>query len=195
MFELGGSFFGPAFQAGSTVMSMLGKSRAADAMLEVGKRKQAMLDAQAAQLEINAGQQVAAGQRSAMEDQRQARLAQSRALAIAAASGGGASDPTIINLMAKLAGEGSYRSMVDIYQGQEKARTMNDQARMDRYSGQVAMTDAETAAQAKRAEMIPTLLSGAATMYSRFGEKSDPAKKGFGDTVGTDPRDIMPIWD
>lgn len=173
-----GTMLPAGMQAAGTVFSAMGQMRAGDAAMEAGRRKQMGLESQAAQLEVNAGQQVAVAQRAAEDDQRMARLAGSRALALAAASGGGASDPTIMNLMAKLAGEGTYRAMANLYSGKEKARGMTDQARMARYSGDVAMSDAAAAKSASRLSAFSTVLNGATSLYSRFGEQSDPAKGG-----------------
>lgn len=175
-----GTMLPAGMQAAGTVFSAMGKMRAGDAALESGRRKQMGLKSQAAQLEVNAGQQVAVAQRAAEDDRRVAALAGSRALALAAASGGGASDPTIMNLMAKLAGEGTYRAMAALYSGKEKARGMTDQARMARYSGDVAMSDAEAAKSASRFSAFSTVLNGATSLYSRFGKPSDPASSGGG---------------
>src|SRR3954470_23681372 len=59
-------------------------------------RKKATAEFEANQLEVQAGQVVAASQRDVLDVQRVGRLAQSRARAVAAASGGGASAPTVI---------------------------------------------------------------------------------------------------
>lgn len=181
MFE--GLTFNPgmAFNAASTVMSMMGQSKAGDAALAAARRKKMAYDSQAAQLDINAGQQVASAQRAAEDERYQASLLKSRALALAAASGGGASDPTIVNLMAKLSGRGEYNSETAMYQGQEKARGMTDQARMARYSGDVAMADGEAAKDASRLSMVSTLLNGASSLYTKYGQSTDPsASNGFG---------------
>lgn len=166
----------PMMQTASTVFTAMGQSSQGDAAMEAGRRKMMSAQSQAAQLDRNATQQVAASQRGAEDDQRQTQLAMSRALAVAAASGGGASDPTIVNTIARLAGEGAYRSMSTLYQGQEQARAMRDQAAMSRYSGDVAMADAKTAKDASTfsamATLAPTVLKGASSMYKKYGAAS-----------------------
>lgn len=93
---------------------------------------------QADQLRQNAGQAQAAAQRDAISADRQDELIASRALAVAAASGGGASDPTVINLIAKNAAEGAYRKQMALYAGDDKARSMMIAADAADYSGRSA---------------------------------------------------------
>lgn len=69
-----------------------------------------------------AGVVVAASQRVAHEERRQADLAASRALAVAAASGGGVSDPTVVDTLVRIRGEGALRASVALYEGEERAR-------------------------------------------------------------------------
>ena len=158
--------------AASTVMNMQAQSPQGDAALEVGKRKQAADEFQAQQLDINAGQAKAAGQISAINQDRNTSLVLSRARAVAAASWGGASDPTIIRLMANIAGEGAYRANVARYEGDTQARTMGMQAAALRYQGANALADAETAKDASNLSMVSTALSGDSkilSMGSKYG--------------------------
>jgi len=150
-----------ALTAAATVMS-------AGAQIRQGKQAQSAANDEAAQLEQNAGQQIASSQRAALSDEQQARLAQSRALAVAAASGGGASDPTIVGILSRLNGEGTYRSMVDLYQGQERARQLNDQASAARYKGESAASNSKLSAAA-------TLVSGSSSMYSKYAADHRPS--------------------
>lgn len=69
-----------------------------------------------------AGVVVAASQRNAHEEKRQADLAASRALAVAAASGGGVSDPTVVDTLVRIRGEGALRASVALYEGEERGR-------------------------------------------------------------------------
>jgi hypothetical protein len=74
--------------------------------------------------ERQAGIVVAASQRTAAEELRQADLVASRALAVAAASGGGVSDPTVVDILARTRGEGVYRANVALYEGEERSRAI-----------------------------------------------------------------------
>jgi hypothetical protein len=80
---------------------------------------------QAEQLRVNAGQMLAVGQHDAENVDRQTRLIASRALAVAAASGGGASDPGVVNTISDIAAEGAYRRALAIYHGESSARVLN----------------------------------------------------------------------
>jgi hypothetical protein len=80
-----------ALQAGGTIIGANAEAKS--------------LRSEAAQLDAMAGQDRASSQREAVEQRRQARLLQSRALAVGAATGG-AMDPTVVNTIADLEGEG-----------------------------------------------------------------------------------------
>jgi len=88
------------------------------------------------QLRQNAGQARASSQRQAYNVEEQSKMVMSRALAVAASSGGGASDPGVINIMAKIASEGAYRKAVALYEGEDAARRMGMQADAAEYEGQ-----------------------------------------------------------
>lgn len=115
----------------------------------------------AKQDEINAGQERASAQRRMIEDLRQMRLTQSRTQAVAAASGAGALDPSVMDIMGDLETEGRYRAAVSGYEGEERARDLETSAVLSRYSGK----------QAKKAgniKAISTLMSGATDLYSKY---------------------------
>lgn len=133
-----------------------------------GEQRKEAAEYQARQLEQNAGQAQAAAQRAAAERRREAQLAQSRALAVAAASGGGASDPTVVDIISDLNAEGTYRSMLELYEGDDRARLLRQQAASARYSGEVA-------AQAGRSNAVATIFKGAT---SALWMKYAPAQTG-----------------
>jgi len=117
---------------------------------------------EAVQLETNAGLERASSQRRAMEERRQAQLAGSRGLAVAAASGGAADDPTVVNLLAGIEGEGEYRALTALYEGEETARGMEAEAAARRRG----------AKSAKKAGLIKagsTILSAGSSLYDRYG--------------------------
>lgn len=119
-------------------LDVFGRLFSAFGSLQSGSDEKAAADFQAAQLRQNAGQALASSQREAITVQQQADLVASRALAVAAASGGGASDPTVVKIMAGIAGEGAYRTAVSLYQGEEKARSLLNQAAAVQYNGELA---------------------------------------------------------
>jgi hypothetical protein len=115
-----------------------GYQQAAEASRVAGRRKNVAAQYEAQQLEQAAGQSIAASQRDSLEEKRRADLAASRALALAAASGGGASDTTVVNIISKLKGEGSYRSAVALYRGEDQARRLRMGGKAKRYEGAIA---------------------------------------------------------
>lgn len=117
---------------------------------------------QAAQLNQQAGQERAIAQRNAIEQRHKATLANSRALAVAAAGGGGASDPTVNNIMGDITGQGEYNALSALYTGEERARGMNMQADVARLEGK----------QARSASLLKagtTILGAGSTLADRFG--------------------------
>lgn len=119
---------------------------------------------EAAQLEVNAGQERAASQRSAMEERRQGRLASSRALALAAASGAGADDPTVVNAIADIEGEGEYRALTALYEGNTAGDDLERQAAARR-------REAKTVKRASYFKAAGTILGAGASMADRYGGK------------------------
>jgi len=137
---------------------------------KAGKAADKLAQFKADQLEQKAGQERAVSQRKADSARRTSRYAESRALALAAASGGGASDPTVVNIMAGIAGEGEMAAQSALYEGEERARGSEMAADASRYEG----------AQAKRAGNIKagtTLMSS----FSKFGNQSLTEKYTPGD--------------
>mgnify|MGYP001606871182 CR=1 FL=1 len=116
------------------------------------------------QLDVQAAQQRAMSQREAIDQRRQARLATSRGLAVAAASGGGADDPSVVNLLADLEGEGEYRALTSLYNGEEQARAKEVQATDYRS----AAKNAKTMGWLKAGT---TILNAGSTIADRAGGK------------------------
>lgn len=90
----------------------------------------AAADAQetAAQLRENAGQAEAAGQHAGEEELRKAELTMSRMLAVAAASGASAVDPTVVKLASGVAAEGELNAGMQRFNAESQARGMRLQA-------------------------------------------------------------------
>ena len=103
------------------------------------QRQATALQFQKEQATVNAGQAIAAGQMGAQEQRRQGALINSRAQALAAASGGGALDPTVVRIMANNAGETALRANIALYQGEEQARQLRMQAAARGYDAQMAI--------------------------------------------------------
>jgi hypothetical protein len=137
-----------------------------------GANLQAAAEFTAMQLEQQAGDAIASAQRRAWNEDRATKYLASETLARAAASGGGASDPTVINLIAKQAEEGAYRRQVALYEGDSRARAMRLQAEARRFEGGSQRSAAENAGKASMFGAGTSLLTSMAkdsSLYQRFG--------------------------
>lgn len=117
---------------------------------------------QAAQLRSEADNAAATGQRQAQDAQVQSQYIASRALAVAAASGGGASDPGVVTLMARNAQMGAYHQAVALYNGADRARALNLQASAKDYQGKEVAFNSDQMAAAQTFGAATTLMSGRA---------------------------------
>lgn len=185
--------FIPAIVTGAGAgMEYAGNKGAAGGSRAAAKRTAVALQFQAAQARQNAGQEIAASQRDAAEQQRQIRLMNSRALALAAASGAGATDPTIVKIISNNAGEGAYRAALSLYKGEERARAMRMEAAARDYDASLAVEDGERRAGAYDRAAIGSLFKGAGSLAMRFGYDRPKANDGgAGWTSGAD----LPVGD
>ncbi|RWL14888.1 MAG: hypothetical protein EOR57_31575 [Mesorhizobium sp.] len=98
-------------------------------------------DFEAQQLEMKAKEETAAAQREALDKRREGAIINSRAQALAAASGAGAGTdaPTIVKLMGKTAGEAEYNAGTSMYGGLSRAAGLRDSAKGRRASGKASL--------------------------------------------------------
>jgi len=132
-----------------------------------GKAEQEGAYFEAAQMETAAGQQQAVAQRNAQEELRKSEVLQSRALAVAGASGAGVNDPTVLKILSDFAAEGQLAADTQLYSGDEAARNLKLQAKVTRWQGGQARAGRgvqSQAAKAKgRAAVVGSLLDAAGT--------------------------------
>ena len=110
-----------------------------------------------------------------MEKRRQTALVQSQLQARAAASGAGAIDATVLKLGEDISGRGEQSALLDMANGESRARGMENQANAARVSGQNQRQGA--------------LLSAAGTIASGLGSAFGKFKLPGGDAGGM-PLDI-----
>ena len=131
----------PFISAGATVlsgvMSASAQQQQGDAMYRNALLRNQQAEAQAQVLKVQADQQrtaaiqeQAVAQRKAIEAQRKGSIMASRARAVMAASGGGV-DEKLVN---SLIGEGEYGKDVALYEGDERARNLRNQAKYTDYN-------------------------------------------------------------
>jgi len=136
------------FMAVGTVLSSSEQQQAGYASMRRGKVQKALN-------EVAATQEVAVGQRKALESGRQADLMASRALAVASA-GGAAQD--IDNLIADISSEGVYEANVAMYEAESKSEKL-------KYEGSLAERYGQEEQAVSKTKSYATVLSGASKVY------------------------------
>lgn len=148
----------------------LGVSSVSRLMQGVAQRQAA--SATAGQLRQNADAAAASSERTAADIATQTQLITSRALAVAAGSGGGASDPTVIDLIARDAQRGAYMQSVALYGGQDRARALNAQADVTEYEGKAAertgIEEGVVGLAGGATNLLKTYARGS-SLYEKFG--------------------------
>ena len=163
----------------STVLSSVGA-------VQQGNAQKKAANYQAAQREQQAGQDRATSQRQAIGQRKQANLVASRTRANAAASGGGAFDPNVVDILGDIEGQGEYNALSALFNGEERARGMEMQASAARYQGRQAQTAGYTKAAS-------TLLDGASQAAMMKYSPSGGAFSGgtSQDAIGTNNEDWL----
>ena len=173
MFE----WLAPALSVAGTLIGAQGQQqagKAASAQASAAARNERVAaEFEAKQADYLAGQSKAAAQREALEQRRAAALIASRALAVAAASGAGASDPTVVDLIGQIYAEGNYRSALALYEGEEQARSYEVSAAARRVGGASAASartaEGQSIARASNLSMFSTLIKGGSSLFDRYG--------------------------
>lgn len=109
--------------------------------IAAGAAEKQSADFEAAQMEQKAKEEVAASQRDAIAKRREGAILNSRAQALAAASGGGAGTdaPTIVKLMGQTAGQADYNAQTAMYGGYSRSAGLMDSAKARRMSGNASL--------------------------------------------------------
>jgi CRISPR/Cas system CSM-associated protein Csm5 (group 7 of RAMP superfamily) len=108
--------------------------------IAAGKAEQNNQNYVAKQEDMKAKEEMASSQREAQQNLNEADLANSRAQALAASSGGGAGAeaPTIVKLMSDTAGQGTLNANTTLYGGMERASGLRDSAKGRRAAGKAS---------------------------------------------------------
>lgn len=145
-----------ALAAASIGLNIVGGALSSRAARAEARRRIALANA-------NAQRRVVSGQQAAFEEERQATLTQSRALALAAASGASPSGGSSERVIADIGGEGAYRAALQVYEAEEDAR-------MIRLGGQLEASALRDQARAGMIGAAANVFSGAASMYANYGD-------------------------
>lgn len=162
-----------------------GAMEAGEAAAENGRLRRAAAEFKAQNARIAAGQAIAVAQRDAEEQRRQGRYVGSRALALIAASGGGASDPTVVRILSNTAGEASYRASVALYRGLDQARSLRMQATADEYEGYMAEQAGLDTQVAYERKATGALFSAAGSLFTSYGQGGPGAAPDYQDAWST----------
>lgn len=119
-------------------LMLIGTGVQAGSRIAGGINAQRSADYNARALEAQAPQEIAAAQRTAMERRLETERLISRQVALGAASGAG-TGPSLLDVIGDTAQQGEYRAQADQYQGEERARSLRDRARVARYEGTNAL--------------------------------------------------------
>lgn len=132
---------------------MLGGLLTGKANLDAGKAIRKENYYEAAQVDRNAEQAIAASHVNAQDNIRKYEYLASKALAMYGNAGGGVMDPDVLKNIAGIRAEGELQTQRDLYQGKEQARGMRAQAAGLRFSG-------DNAKRGSRTKAIASVLAG-----------------------------------
>jgi hypothetical protein len=147
-----------------SVVSAAGSIAAANAQVAAAKAEQLQLNQIAAE-------KVAIATRRIADKDREKKLLMSRGQAVAASSGGGATDPTVLELM------GGIEKTAFVQQGEMLAQAQTA-ANLDRYQGRVGVAVAKANRTASTIGAIGGALAGGTEAFAKYGAPSIPSASG-----------------
>jgi hypothetical protein len=173
---LGAAGGGGAAIGGATGLTGLGSAISAASSLagggyasEIGQMKQQAADYQAAQLRENAAGEVAAAQRQAFDVGQKANMLRSSAVANAAASGVNAGAGSAVTNQAAIVQRGQYQSSMDLWNGQNRATGLLNQAQGVQYTGYMDALAGQEAQRASYLSAMSTIAGGGASLLRMYG--------------------------
>lgn len=164
-----------ALSVAATTLSAAGTLAAGGAAKSAGEAQQSSMDYRAAQEEQAAQESRAVGQRRMFEKQREGRFALSALQARAAAGGGGADDPTVLNLGGDIAARSEYDALFEMYKGENRALGLEGSAVASRMSGDAAAAEGRSKKTASYLSAGGTILGGIGSAYRTY--KNIPSER------------------
>jgi len=143
-------------------ISLASTALGVSAQIQKSNADQAQLQQLARERKEDANAAQAEAQREAQIERRKAAQLMSRARAVAAASGAGVSDPSIVNIMTDIDTQGEVNALNAMYTGDTTARGFQRGARS-------AVREARATRQAGYMAATSTALAGAESWYSKYG--------------------------
>jgi hypothetical protein len=123
-----------------TIMMLAGTGLQMMRKIQEGRYEQAAMNRQAENEQAQGKEELAASQREAQEKRREAQLANSRQIAIAAGSGAGVTNPTVVDIFEDTAERGEYLAQTELYGGKSRKAGYEDKAAASRFKGKAART-------------------------------------------------------
>lgn len=162
-----------------TIIGVIGTVVSAIGTIAAGNAAKANAEFQAAQLDVQAKQEFAAAQREQEQIRRNKNLVLSRQQALAAGSGLGADDPSVVNIAAETAGYGKLQELSALAAGEQRRQAAEYQAAAARATGQAQQTGSLFQAGG-------TILGGFANAFQqKYGTGyTAPPRSGYG-AMGT----------
>lgn len=157
--------------AASMAATAIGTGVSAAGTIAGGNAAKSAADFKAQQFQMQGQTATAEGQRSMLEEQRKTGLLQSTLQARAAGSGAGATDPTVLALGSQIAGRGEYGALTDLFQGQNRAAGLTDEANAAIATGKAQQIGSDYSA-------VGTVASGAGSMFRTYGNRNNPYFQG-----------------
>lgn len=161
--------------AGATMIGAVSESSAKNMQAKVDQQRAGI---QSQWAERQALEERAAGQRANGDEMRKAHLAQSRLTTLAAASGGSATDPGVLDTAGDIEQEGQYNARMAEAGHQQKAAGIQYQSNLDRWT-------ADANAKIKRSSANATLIGGIMGAAGKTAEGY--YKSGMAARYGVDP--------
>lgn len=134
----------------------------------------------AAQVDQNASQAIASGQRKMLDDQQRTKMAISTATARAGASGVAPDVGSPLENTGALEKRGSYQALMDMFNGESTATGLRNQADAIRYGGDVSEFEGESKRDSSYLSAAGTIAGTAGSMFSSYGKFNYPTTRGAG---------------
>ena len=148
-------------EAAAIILPMVAGGIGAVGTIYEGNVAQQNANFEAKQLKEQANREVGLAGERAAKVARDAKLANSRNLAVAAASGAGAADPTVLKIMGDVEAQGVHNSLTEMYKGFSRKADLLTEANVRKIGGANAKTGSFIGAAG-------TLLDGVSTGLGRL---------------------------
>lgn len=146
----------------AAMMEAIGTGLKAGAQVSAGMAANTAAKFEAGQLKTRASEERAASQREVSERRRKTGIVMSRQKALAASSGAGVTNASILDLIGDTAQHGEFLAQADMAIGESRARGLEDQAAAARFRGKNALSGSIL-------EGVTTGITGLAKMRKTFG--------------------------